>query len=160
MGIAALGFTNGDEVIVADTNWIATAAPMVHLGARSVFFGMLTDSWCIDPDKVDAAVAPNTEAILAVRLYGNLCNMGRLLAVGEKYGIPVIDDAAETIGFVYYNKRAGSMGVFGAFSLHGSETVTTGEGGMLVTSDAALFKRVLTLSSNVVFKMFNIKCLN
>ena len=86
--------------------------------------------------------------------------MGRLLAVGEKYGIPVTEDAAEAIGFVYFNKRAGSMGVFGAFSLHGSETVTTGEGGMLVTSDAALFERVLTLSSNVVFKLFNINNLN
>ena len=86
--------------------------------------------------------------------------MGRLLAVGEKYGIPVIEDAAEAIGSVYHNKRAGSMGVFGAFSLHGTKTVTTGEGGMFVTSDAALFERVLTLSSNVVFKLFNINNLN
>lgn len=148
MGIAALGVTTGDEVIMADTNWVATAAPIVHLGARPVFVDILPDSWCIDPDKVEAAITPNTKAILAVHLYGNLCNMGRLLAVGEKYGIPVIEDAAEAIGSVYHNKRAGSMGVFGAFSLHGTKTVTTGEGGMFVTSDAALFERVLTLSNH------------
>ena len=160
MGMAALGVTTGDEVIMADTNWVATAAPIVHLGARPVFVDILPDSWCIDPDKVEAAITPNTKAILAVHLYGNLCNMDRLLAVGEKYGIPVIEDAAEAIGSVYHNKRAGSMGVFGAFSFHGTKTVTTGEGGMFVTSDAALFERVLTLSSNVVFKLFNINNLN
>ncbi|MDC0650408.1 DegT/DnrJ/EryC1/StrS aminotransferase family protein, partial [Alphaproteobacteria bacterium] len=148
MGMAALGVTTGDEVIMADTNWVATAAPIVHLGARPVFVDILPDSWCIDPDKVEAAITPNTKAILAVHLYGNLCNMDQLLAVGEKYGIPVIEDAAEAIGSVYRNKRAGSMGVFGAFSLHGTKTVTTGEGGMFVTSDAALFERVLTLSNH------------
>ncbi|MDC0955326.1 DegT/DnrJ/EryC1/StrS family aminotransferase [Alphaproteobacteria bacterium] len=148
MGMAALGVTNGDEVIMADTNWVATAAPIVHLGARPVFVDILPDSWCIDPDKVEVAITPNTKAILAVHLYGNLCDMSRLLAVGEKYGIPIIEDAAEAIGSVYQNKRAGSMGVFGAFSLHGTKTMTTGEGGMFVTNDTALFERVLTLSNH------------
>ena len=148
MGMAALGIGPGDEVIMADTNWIATASPIVHLGAYPVFVDILPDTWCIDPDKVEAAITPSTKAILAVHLYGNLCDMSRLLAVGEKYGIPVIEDAAEAIGSVYQNKRAGSMGVFGAFSLHGSKTITTGEGGMFVTSDTALFKRVLTLSNH------------
>ena len=148
MGMAAIGIGPGDEVVMADTNWIATASPVVHLGARPVFVDILPDSWCIDPDKVEAAITPNTKAIMAVHLYGNLCNMGRLLAVGEKYGIPVIEDAAEALGSVYHNKRAGSMGLFGAFSLHGTKTMTTGEGGMFVTSDAALFERVLTLSNH------------
>ena len=148
MGMAALGIGPGDEVVMADTNWIATASPVVHLGARPVFVDILPESWCIDPDKVEAAITPNTKAIMAVHLYGNLCNMSRLLAVGEKYGIPIIEDAAEALGSVYHNKRAGSMGVFGTFSLHGTKTITTGEGGMFVTSDAALFERVLTLSNH------------
>ena len=148
MGMAALGIGPGDEVIMADTNWIATASPIVHLGARPVFVDILPDSWCIDPEKVEVAITPNTKAIMAVHLYGNLCNMNRLLAVGKEYGIPVIEDAAEAIGSVYHNKRAGSMGVFGAFSLHGSKTMTTGEGGMFVTNDAALFERVITLSNH------------
>ena len=91
---------------------------------------------------------PRTKAIVAVHLYGNLCDMDRLLAIGEKYGIPVIEDAAEAIGSVWHGKRAGSMGAFGAFSFHGTKTLTTGEGGMFVTNDADLFECVLTLSNH------------
>lgn len=148
MGMAALGIGPGDEVIMADTNWIASAAPIVHLGAKPIFVDILPDSWCIDPDLAEASITPRTKAILAVHLYGNLCDMERLLAIGEAHGIPVIEDAAEAIGSEYFGKRAGSMGRFGAFSFHGTKTVTTGEGGMLVTSDSALYERVLTLSNH------------
>ena len=88
MGMAALGIGPGDEVILADTNWIASAAPIVHLGARPVFVDIRPDSWCIDPELVEAAITPRTKAILAVHLYGNLCDMDRLLAIGAKHGIP------------------------------------------------------------------------
>ena len=148
MGMAALGIGPGDEVILADTNWIATAAPIVHLGAKPVFVDILPDSWCIDPSKAEAAITPKTKAIVAVHLYGNLCAMNELLAIGHKHGIPVIEDAAEAVGSVYYGKRAGSIGRFGAFSFHGTKTITTGEGGMFVTNDAKLYEQVLTLSNH------------
>jgi perosamine synthetase len=148
MGMAALGIGSGDEVILADTNWIATAAPIVHLGAKPVFVDILADSWCIDPELVEAAITTQTKAIIAVHLYGNLCDMDRLLAVGEKYGIPVIEDSAEAIGSIYHGKRAGSMGKFGSFSFHGTKTITTGEGGIFVTNDANLYEKVLTLSNH------------
>jgi perosamine synthetase len=148
MGMAALGIGPDDEVIMADTNWIATASPIVNLGAKPVFVDILPDSWCIDPDKAEAAITPRTKAIIAVHLYGNLCEMDRLVAIGKKYGIPIIEDAAEAIGSVWHGKRAGSMGAFGAFSFHGTKTLTTGEGGMFVTNDAKLFERVLTLSNH------------
>ena len=148
MGMAALGIGPGDEVIMADTNWIATASPIVHLGATPVFVDILPDSWCIDPEKVEAAITPSTRAIIAVHLYGNLCDMDSLLVIGKKYGIPIIEDATEAIGSIYHGKRAGSIGTFGAFSFHGTKTLTTGEGGMLVTNDAELFESVLTLSNH------------
>lgn len=148
MGMAALGIGPGDEVIMADTNWIATASPIVNLGAKPVFVDILEDSWCIDPKTVEAAITPRTKAIVAVHLYGNLCDMDALLAIGEKHGIPVIEDAAEAIGSIYHGKRAGSMGKFGAFSFHGTKTLTTGEGGMFVTNDADLYECVLTLSNH------------
>jgi perosamine synthetase len=148
MGMAALGIGPGDEVIMADINWIATASPIVHLGAKPVFVDILSDSWCIDPEKVEAAITPRTKAIVAVHLYGNLCDMDRLLAIGERHGIPIIEDAAEAIGSIYHGKRSGSMGKIGAFSFHGTKTLTTGEGGMFVTNDADLFERVLTLSNH------------
>jgi perosamine synthetase len=133
---------------MADTNWIATAAPIVHLGAKPVFVDILQDSWCLDPELVEQVITPRTKAIVAVHLYGNLCDMDRLLAVGEKHGIPVIEDAAEAIGSIYHGKRAGSMGKFGAFSFHGTKTMTTGEGGMFVTNDTSLYETVLTLSNH------------
>ena len=148
MGMAALGIGSGDEVIMADTNWIATASPIVNLGAKPVFVDIDPISWCIDPEKAEAAITPKTKAIVAVHLYGNLCDMDALLAIGEKYGIPVIEDAAEAIGSIYHGNRAGSLGKFGAFSFHGTKTLTTGEGGIFVTNDADLFESVLTLSNH------------
>lgn len=148
MGMAGLEIGPGDEVILADTNWIATASPIVHLGAKPVFVDILPDTWCLNPELVEKAITSRTKAIVAVHLYGNLCDMDRLLAIGNKYRIPVIEDAAEAIGSVYRGKRAGSMGAFGAFSFHGTKTLTTGEGGMFVTNDAGLYERVLTLSNH------------
>ena len=148
MGMAALGIGPGDEVILADTNWIATAAPIVHLGAKPVFVDIHADTWCIDPALVKKAITSRTKAIIAVHLYGNLCAMEQLLKIGQQYGIPVIEDAAEAIGSMYQGKHAGTMGVFGAFSFHGTKTLTTGEGGLFVTNDPNLYEHVLTLSNH------------
>lgn len=148
MGMAALGIGPGDEVILADTNWIATASPICHLGATPIFVDILPDSWCVDPARVEQAITPSTKAIVATHIYGNLCEMDQLLTIGRKHGIPVIEDAAEAIGSVYHGARAGSMGSFGVFSFHGSKTLTTGEGGIFVTNDPALYEHVLTLSNH------------
>lgn len=148
MGLAALGVGPGDEVILGDINWIASAAPITHLGARPVLVDVLRDTWCLDPERVAAAVTPRTKAIIAVHLYGNLCDMNALLAIGAKYGIPIVEDAAEALGSVWDGRKAGSMGAFGTFSFHGSKTITTGEGGMWVTQDDALRDKVLTLSNH------------
>ncbi len=148
MGLHALGIGPGDEVIMADTNWVATAAPIVHLGAQPVFVDILPDTWCLDPDQVEAGITARTKAIVAVHLYGNLCAMDRLLEIGERYGIPVIEDAAEAIGSQWHGRRAGSLGRFGVFSFHGTKTLTTGEGGMFVTNDSHLYEQVLTLSNH------------
>jgi perosamine synthetase len=148
MGLAALGVQAGDEVILADINWIASCAPITYLGATPVFVDVLPDSWCIDPAKIEASITPRTKAIIAVHLYGNMCDMDALLALGKKHGIPIIEDAAEAIGSSWHEKPAGSLGAFGVFSFHGSKTVTTGEGGMFVTQDSALYDKVLTLSNH------------
>ena len=148
MGLAALGVGPGDEVILADTNWVASLAPILHLRATPVLVDILPDTWCLDPDQVKAAVTARTKAILAVHLYGNLCNMDALLAIGREHAIPVVEDAAEAIGSSWRGQRAGSLGKFGAFSFHGTKTLTTGEGGAFVTNDDDLFEKVLTLSNH------------
>jgi len=148
LGLAALGVGPGDEVILADSNWIASVAPVVHLGAHPVFVDILGDNWCLDPDKVRQAITPRTKAIIAVHLYGNVCDMESLLAIGRHHGIAVIEDAAEAVGSQFRGERVGAMGTFGTFSFHGTKTVSTGEGGMFVTNDAALHEAVLTLSNH------------
>jgi perosamine synthetase len=148
MGLAALGIGAGDEVILGDTNWIASAAPITYLGAKPVFVDVLPDSWCLDPERVEAAITPRTRAIIAVHLYGNLCRIDDLIDIGRRHGIPVVEDAAEAMGSLVGQRRAGSIGAFGAFSFHGTKTVTTGEGGMFVTQDDRLFATVLTLSNH------------
>ena len=148
MGLAALGVGRDDEVILADINWIATAAPITYLGAKPVLVDILPDTWCIDPKRIEEAITSKTKAIIAVHLYGNLCDMNAILDIGQRYGIPVIEDAAEAIGSVYHGKRAGSMGRFGTFSFHGTKTLTTGEGGAFVTNDDKLYEHVLTLSNH------------
>jgi len=148
LGMAGLGIKSGDEVILGDINWIASAAPIVHLGAKPVLVDVLPDTWCLDPAAVEAAITPRTKAIMAVHLYGNLCDMDALGAIAKRHGLHLIEDAAEALGSIWHGRRAGSIGIFGAFSFHGTKTVTTGEGGIFVTDDPALYESVLTLSNH------------
>lgn len=148
LGLKALGIGPGDEVILADINWIATASPIVHLGAKPVLVDILESTWCIDPSQVEKAITPNTRAIIATHIYGNLCDMDALIRLGEKYNLSIIEDAAEAIGSTYKMKKAGSLGHFSTFSFHGTKTITTGEGGMFLTDDAELYETVLTLSNH------------
>ena len=148
MGMAALGIGAGDEVVLADINWIASVSPVVNLGAKPIFVDVLRDSWCLDPVEVEKAITPRTKAILAVHLYGNLAAMSQLQAIADCHGIALIEDAAEAIGSTIHGRRAGSIGVFSAFSFHGTKTMTTGEGGMFATSDGSLAERVATLANH------------
>ena len=148
MGLAALGIGRSDEVILADTNWIATVAPVMHLGASPIFVDILKDTWCIDPQEVATKVTKSTKAIIATHIYGNLCNMNQLNDIAKSHGIALIEDSAEAVGAVYQGRHAGSIGTFGAFSFHGTKTITTGEGGMFVTNDESLFDKVKTLSNH------------
>lgn len=148
MGLAALGIGPGDEVILADANWIATAAPVVHLGATPVFVDVLEASWCIDPSRVLESINAHTKAIIATHLYGNVCEMDALLDLGRHLGIPIIEDSAEAIGSEFHGAPAGSLGEFSVFSFHGTKTVTSGEGGAFVTNNPQLYERVSALSNH------------
>src|SRR5262249_37298251 len=135
----------GDEVIVPDVTWIASAAPVSYVGATPVFADIDPQTWCLSADAFKQSITPRTKAVIPVDLYGNLPEMHRIRAVAHAHGIAVIEDAAEAIGSEYHGRRAGSLGDVGVFSFHGSKTMTTGEGGMLVTDREAVIERVLTL---------------
>ena len=148
LGYAAIGLQPDDEVIIGDINWLACAAAITYLGAKPIFVDVQPDSWCLDPKKVETAITSKTRAIVAVHVYGNLCEMNELREIADRHNLALIEDAAEAVGSIYHGKRAGSMGDFGVFSFHGTKTLTTGEGGMFVTNDQGLYEKVKTLNNH------------
>jgi len=139
------GVGPGDEVIVPDVTWIASVAPVIYVGATPVFADIKRDTWCIDPHSVAAAITERTKAIIGVDLYGSMADWAELRRIADAHGLLLIEDAAESLGSEYAGRKAGALGDTGVFSFHGSKTVTTGEGGMLVTDDDHLHTRVMTL---------------
>ncbi len=145
LALRAWGIGPGDEVIVPDVTWIATVAPVIYLGATPVFADVSEETWCISPESVERNLSPRTKAIIGVDLYGGMCDWSALRALGRDANVKLLEDAAEAIGSRAMGCAAGTLGDAGAFSFHGSKTMTTGEGGMLVTDDDELHRRVLRL---------------
>jgi perosamine synthetase len=145
IALKTIGIEAGDEVIVPDATWIASVAPITYLCAKPVLVDVLESTWCIDPKEIEKAITPKTKAIIAVHIYGNMCEMDEIMAIAKKHNLYVIEDSAEAIGSEYKGQKAGSMGDFGVFSFHGTKTITTGEGGMLVTNSDRLYEKASIL---------------
>jgi len=145
LALAALGLGPGDEVIVPDFCMVAAYHAVVQVGATPVLCDSLPDTWNLDPDKVEAAITDRTRAILPVHMYGLPCDMDELMGLAGARGISVLEDAAEAHGAVYRERGAGSIGHLGCFSFYANKIITTGEGGMVTTSDPALADRLRRL---------------
>lgn len=145
LALLALGVGPGHEVIVPDITWIASAAPVTYVGATPVFADIDSRSWCLSAESFEECITSRTKAVIPVDLYGNVCDWDAILGVARRRGIAVIEDAAEAVGGEYRGRKAGSFGDVGVFSFHGSKTLTTGEGGMLVTDRDDIRERVLVL---------------
>lgn len=142
LALVALGIGEGDEVIVPDISWIATASVVRYVNAEPVFADVLPDSWCIDPESVEQLITPRTRAIIVVHLYGQPAQMDMILQIAAKYDLKVVEDAAPSVGAEYHGKRTGSFGDIAGFSFQGAKLMVTGEGGMLVTNNTELFETV------------------
>jgi perosamine synthetase len=145
LSLAALDVGPGDEVIVPDATWIASSAPITYVGAVPVFADVDPHTWCLDVASVAALITERTRAVIAVDLYGGMPDFDALESLCAEHGIALVEDAAEAIGSTYRGRPAGAFGITSTFSFHGSKTLTTGEGGMLVTDDDALHDRVQVL---------------
>ena len=145
LALMALGVGPGDEVVVPDVTWIASSAPVSYVGATPVFADFDPASWCITADSIAAVLTARTKAVIAVDLYGNMPDFDPILKLCRERNVAVIEDAAEAVGATYRGRPAGSFGKFGAFSFHGSKTLTTGEGGMLLLDDDDAYTRCLML---------------
>lgn len=148
LSLLSLGVGPGDEVIVPDVTWIASAAPISYVGGTPVFADIDLKTWCLSAKSFEECITPKTKAVIPVDLYGNMPEMDDILDVAGQHGIAVIEDAAEAIGSEYKGKKAGSFGETGVFSFHGSKTLTTGEGGMLVTDREDIYHRSVFLSDH------------
>lgn len=142
LALHALGIGPGDEVIVPSLTYIASVNTIAQTGAVPIFAESCADDWLLDPDDVANKVTSRTKAIMPVHLYGAVCDMAALCELARTHGITIVEDAAEAVGCTLNGRHAGTFGVAGTFSFYGNKTLTTGEGGMVVTNNARLADRL------------------
>jgi dTDP-4-amino-4,6-dideoxygalactose transaminase len=145
VALKALGIGWGDEVIIPALTFAATAYAPIAAGALPVIVDVSPDTWCIDPDLVEAAITPTTRAIMPVHLGHQMADMDRIMAIAAKHDLAVVEDCAHAHGQQWQGKGAGCIGDFGSFSHQSSKILTAGEGGSLLTSDDDLARRAHSL---------------
>ncbi len=145
LALAALRVGPGDEVIIPDLTFAATANAVLYTGARPVLVDVEKDTWNIRPEAIRQAITDRTKAVIPVHLYGHPCDMDEIMKVAREHGLFVIEDAAEAHGAEYKGKRVGSFGTISCFSFFGNKTITTGEGGICLSDDEALLERIAKL---------------
>ena len=145
LGLLALGVGPGDEVIVPDVTWVATANAVVYTGATPVFADVDPETWTLDPASFESLIGPRTKAVMPVHLYGHPADMDAVNAVARRHGLRVFEDAAPAVGAECRGVKAGTTGDLAAFSFQGAKLLVTGEGGMLVTNDTDLYEKAILL---------------
>lgn len=144
----ALGIKPGDEIVVPGFGFLAAANVALHMSARPILCEVAPQTWCMRAQDIEPCLTANTRAIVVVHTYGNVCDMEPILALANACSIPVIEDAAEAFPSRYKGQLAGSLGTIGTYSFQATKTITTGEGGMVVTRDEALYERMALYRSH------------
>ncbi len=152
LALLALGIGIGDEVIVPTLTYIAPVNAISYVGAKPVFVDSNLDDWQISIEDVLKKITVNTKAIIAVHLYGHPCDMDKLVEICKSHNIYLIEDCAEAIGSKFGDQFVGSFGDISTFSFFGNKTITTGEGGIVATSDKTIFSRLLHLKGQGLAK--------
>jgi perosamine synthetase len=145
--LLALGIGPGDEVIVPTFTYVASVNAINYVGATPVFCDIETDYWQMDPSTLEALVTPRTKAIIAVHLYGHPAPMAEIKAFADKHQLLIVEDCAEALGTRIGDTWVGNFGHIATYSFFGNKTITTGEGGMVVSNDADLIARVRKIKS-------------
>jgi len=150
LALVVLGIGPGDEVLVPDLTFVATANAVRYTGATPVLVEVDRRTWGIDPEAARRRLTARTRAILPVHLYGRPVDLDPLFELAGEHGLEVVEDAAEAHGARYKGRRVGALGRIGAFSFYGNKIFTTGEGGALVTNDARLAERAVFLRDHAM----------
>ncbi|MCK4394329.1 DegT/DnrJ/EryC1/StrS family aminotransferase [Candidatus Bipolaricaulota bacterium] len=148
LSLVVLGVGPGDEVLVPDFTFPATANVVVQQGATPVLIDIHLNTFAIDVEDAARKVTPRTKAIMPMHPFGLSADMDAILALAEKHGLKVVEDAATAIGTTYKGRFCGSMGDLGCFSFHPRKVITTGEGGMIVTNNDQLAEKIALLRSH------------
>lgn len=143
VALVALGIGPGDEVIVPTLTYISAVNTITYTGATPVFVDSLEDTWQMDPEDVRRKITTKSKAIMVVHLYGHPCDMDALTSLARENGLFMVEDCAEAFGALYKGKHVGSFGDVATYSFFGNKTITTGEGGMVVTNDETLYDRAV-----------------
>lgn len=143
LALIALGIGEGDEVIVPTLTYIASVNAITYTGATPVFVDSLDTTWQVDPEDIQKKISNKTKAIMVVHLYGHPCEMDSICSIARHNNLFIIEDCAEAIGSFYKGKHVGTFGDISTFSFFGNKTITTGEGGMIVTNDETLYQRAV-----------------
>jgi perosamine synthetase len=143
--LESLNLKSSDEIIAPNSTWIASVSPVFQTKAKLVLCDVSKDNWCIDLNEVKKNINKNTKVIIAVDLFGNLPPYLELKKICKKNKIFLLEDAAEALGTTYKNKKAGTFGDAGVFSFHRTKTITSGEGGVIVTNNKKLFEKCYML---------------
>ena len=147
-GLILLGVRKGDEVITPPNSFISSTSSIVHVGAKPVFADVLDDQ-NIDPKEIEKKITNKTKAIMPVHLTGRVCRMNEIKKISNKYKIPIIEDAAQSIGSKYYNKKSGTFGAISCFSVHPLKNLNAcGDGGFFVTNNYEFFKKAKKLRNH------------
>lgn len=150
--LMAIGVGPGDEVIVPDLTFVATANAVRMAQAQPILVDVRRDTYCIDPEQIVSAITPRTKAIIPVHLYGHPADMQAIRSIAATYGLKVIEDAAEAHGASFAGGRVGALGDCAVFSFYGNKIITTGEGGMITTDDSSLHQRLKYLRDHSMSK--------
>ena len=142
LALVTLGIKEGDEVIVPDLTFAATINAVLYCNATPVIVDVERESWCIDPEEIKKAITPKTRAIIPVHIYGQPCDMDPIMSIAREYSLWVVEDCAEAHGAKYKGKVVGSFGHINCYSFYGNKVITTGEGGMCVTNDQELDRKM------------------
>ena len=138
----------GDEIIVPGFAFMAAANMAVHMKARPVFAEVDTRTWCLTASEVEKRMTSKTKAIVPVHTYGNVCDMNEILGLANHEGLVVLEDCAEALFSRYNDQYCGTFGHVNSFSLHATKTITTGEGGLVVTDDERAYRKMLLYRSH------------
>jgi len=155
LALLASGVKSGDEVITTPFTFISTATPILFCNAKPVFADINPGTFNIDPEKIEKMVTSKTKVVLPVHLYGQSCEMDRIMEIADKHNLIVIEDACQAHGAEYYGGKVGSISSVGCFSFYPTKNMTTGEGGMVTTTDEELAEEIRMLRDHGQKERYN-----